>query len=911
MSLKRAGDDIPAAPVTPASIESRGDPAHARPAGAAAPRRSADIIAFAEGAGLRQMDDRTANVPRPTPVVDRTDRISGTGRLVVLAGGVIGAAVAFALLPRDQADPFILGLLGILAVIGVFTLFAGAIGLIRFGLRPQGSPLAQTFIDSAAEGVVITDGEGRIVYANRAYADLIGAENERGVRTVDRVFAGDPTAAEAIFRVAQAVREGNAASEEVRMPSGLSGVGIVPAGHAGGRWYRLKVRPLAGKAGATKAGQAGLAAWQISDITAERKKQETVFLELQHAIDYLDHAPVGFFSAEPDGRIVYINATLAEWLGIDLARFAPGSLRLSDLVRGSGASLFSSRRGAAGGSRTETVDIDLLKRNGQSLPARLLHRVPFAADGAPGATRTIVLNRSPGEDVSEAARAAEVRFARFFNHTPIAIAAIDRRGAIGRTNAPFARLFGTVDADGNGQRARLGDVVRDTDRSIVEAAIAAAAEGRSEIPPFDAAVKNGERTVRFYMTAVADGGDDESAIVYALDITDQRALELQYAQSQKMTAVGQLAGGVAHDFNNVLTAIIGFSDLLVANHRPSDPSFQDIMNIKQNANRAASLVRQLLAFSRRQTLRPQVLALTDLLSDLSILIERLIGENVKLQIVHARDLWPVKADLNQFEQVVINLAVNARDAMPKGGSLTIRTANVAAAATKGYGHAALPEADFVLVEVADTGTGIPAELHEKIFEPFFSTKEVGKGTGLGLSTVYGIVKQTGGHVALRSEVGKGTTFQVFIPRMIEAERPAEIVAPEKPEIADLTGTQSILLVEDEEAVRAFAARALSTRGYKVHVAASGAEALEIVRRVGGAIDLVVSDVVMPEMDGPSLLRELRKQRPDLKIIFVSGYAEDAFKKNLPEGELFGFLPKPFSLKQLATAVKEALSPEAK
>jgi two-component system cell cycle sensor histidine kinase/response regulator CckA len=275
--------------------------------------------------------------------------------------------------------------------------------------------------------------------------------------------------------------------------------------------------------------------------------------------------------------------------------------------------------------------------------------------------------------------------------------------------------------------------------------------------------------------------------------------------------------------------------------------------------------------------------------------------------VHGRDLWPIKADLNQFEQVVINLAVNARDAMPKGGTLTIRTRNITADEIPAFHYKLLPPADYVLIEVQDTGTGIPLEVQSKIFEPFFSTKDVGKGTGLGLSTVYGIVKQTGAHVHFDSEADVGTTFRVFVPRHVpEVSDKPEIVAEKPPEIADLTGSASILLVEDEEAVRSFAARALASRGYTVHEATSGVEALEIMRETGGTIDLVVSDVVMPELDGPSLLRELRKERPDLKIIFVSGYAEDAFARNLPEGETFNFLPKPFSLKQLATAVKETL-----
>jgi two-component system cell cycle sensor histidine kinase/response regulator CckA len=843
-------------------------------------------------------ESRNQKPPR-SALVDRSDRPTGIGRLLVLAFGLVGAALAFALLPPAAAEPFIFALLGLLAVVGVFTLFASAIGLMRLSGKSPRDELARGFIDSMAEGLIITDRDSRILYANAAYADLIGADDGKDVRVVERVFSADQAASEAIYRLSQSIRQGRPAVEEVRMPSPLAGPVSGPP-----RWYRIRVRPVRTAADDDRQ----LTAWQVADVTHDRAQQETVFQDLQHAIDYLDHAPAGFFSAEPDGRIVYLNATLADWLGIDLTFFKSGQLMLADIVRGDGAALLSVGRENTGETRTETIDLDLVKQNGQSLPVRLLHRVPFAGDGAPGATRTVVLNRGPGEELSEALRAAEVRFTRFFNHTPFAIASIDKSGRIGRTNAPFARLFGPIKSDG-GSRSRLIDLIAEAERPALEGALETAAGGRSEIAPVDTTIPgHGERSVRFYVSAVdEDANDREIATVYALETTEQRALELQFAQSQKMQAIGQLAGGVAHDFNNVLTAIIGFSDLLLANHRPSDPSFQDIMNIKQNANRAAGLVRQLLAFSRRQTLRPQVLAMGDVLSDLSILLERLLGEKVKLALVHGRDVWPIKADLNQFEQVVINLAVNARDAMPKGGTLTIRTRNVTPEEVAEFNYKPLPPADYVLIEVSDTGTGIPPEVQSKIFEPFFSTKDVGKGTGLGLSTVYGIVKQTGAHIFFDSETDVGTTFRIFVPRHVPVvSAKPEVVAEKPPEIADLTGSASILLVEDEEAVRSFAARALTSRGYTVHEATSGVEALEIMRETGGTIDLVVSDVVMPELDGPSLLRELRKERPDLKIIFVSGYAEDAFARNLPDGETFNFLPKPFSLKQLATAVKETL-----
>ena len=318
-------------------------------------------------------------------------------------------------------------------------------------------------------------------------------------------------------------------------------------------------------------------------------------------------------------------------------------------------------------------------------------------------------------------------------------------------------------------------------------------------------------------------------------------------------------------------------------------------------------MRQLLAFSRRQTMRPEVLQLGDVLSDLQNMMRRLVGEKIDIEVKHGRDLWLVMADLNQLEQVVVNLVVNARDAMPEGGRIRLRTGNVVASECARFGESMLPPADYVLIEVEDSGTGITDAVKEKIFEPFFTTKEVGKGTGLGLSMVYGIVKQTGGWIFCDSTVGVGTVFRIFLPRHVASAVQPEIKREEtKAVAADLTGRGTILLVEDEEAVRAFGARALTSRGYTVLEAASGVEALEIVEEEKGMIDLIVSDVVMPEMDGPTMFGELRKRGVACKVIFVSGYAEDAFEKNLPAGEEFGFLPKPFTLKQLVEAVKSNL-----
>ncbi|WP_428524245.1 cell cycle histidine kinase CckA [Roseibium sp.] len=837
------------------------------------------------------------------PMINRPERSGNIGLLIGLALVLAGAAAAFAVMDRAVAQPFILALLGILAVVGVFCLFAGAIGFLRLSARPgEANPLASAFVDTLEDGALITDIDGRLVYANKAYAELTGAETAADIRVVERVFSSDPDATDAIFRLSQAMRDGRKAQEEIRMP--------FPLGRAEGkaRWYRVSVRPL--QVSGNASGKV-MAVWQLSDITRDRAEQENSFQELQRVINFLDHAPAGFLSSDAQGRIVYLNATLADWLGYDLAQFDAGDLGLSDIVRGDGTELIRSVKGQAGEVKSETFDLDFVTRNGLGLPVRLLHRVPFGENGTQGDSRTLVLNRSRGEEASEALRAAEVRFARFFNNTPIAIASLDKEGRVLRTNAPFLKLFGAVDTDD--EAPKLEAYVADNGQEDLRKALSAAANGISEIAPIDIPLVEGNdpRSATFYVSAVQEGeGDGEAAIVYALETTQQRALEAQFAQSQKMQAIGQLAGGVAHDFNNVLTAIIGFSDLLLASHRPTDPSFQDIMNIKQNANRAAGLVRQLLAFSRRQTLRPQQLELNDVLADLSILLDRLLGEKVDLKVIHGRDLWPVMADLNQLEQVIVNLAVNAGDAMPDGGRLTISTRNVSESESTQFENTrGMPPGEYMLVEVEDTGHGIPPDVMEKIFDPFFSTKEVGKGTGLGLSTVYGIVKQTGGFIFCTSEIDAGTTFRLFLPRYIPAvvdEPKQEAKEPEKEKVADLTGSASILLVEDEEAVRAFAARALASRGYTVHEAGTGMEALEVMEETGGDVDLVVSDVVMPEMDGPSLLVELRKTRPDLKIIFVSGYAEDAFEENLPANEKFFFLPKPFTLKQLATTVKDVL-----
>src|SRR5262245_38331507 len=855
---------------------------------------SHDSTALRQARVARQAFDKSQTVPRGGSI----------GLVLAIAIVLTIAAGGLIYVSRDYVEVYVLILLAVLATIGVFALFATAAGIMKFAGRDQDNPLLKSVVDSAFDGILVTDQAGRVFYANSTYLDLIGASDVNDVRPIERVFMGDPDVSESIYRLLNAAREGRRLQEEVRIP------GV--AGEAG-RWLRMRVRPL----GDTRR-DARMTVWSIADVTRERERQENVFQELQHAIDYLDHAPAGFFSVDAAGDIVYLNATLAAWLDQDLAQVGAGPLRLGDIIAGEGAALLTMLNAAPGEVKTEVFDLDLRTRGGKPVPVRLFHKVAFGADGSPGPSRTLALNRARGEG-NDPQRAAEVRFMRFFQNTPMAIATVDKTGRIGRSNARFATTFeGLLRSE---DRSILS-VVIERDRPALEAAIRKAAEGQSDIAPVEAALTGGpERWANFFVLAVDEEERDvEAAIVYALETTAQRTLENRFQQQQKMESVGQLAGGIAHDFNNVLSAIMMATDFLLNAHKPTDPSFKDIMQIKQNANRAAALVRQLLAFSRKQTLRPQVLDLGETLSDLGMLLKRLIGEKVSLEIVHGRELWPVKVDISQFEQVIVNLAVNARDAMPDGGKLTLRTANVSASECDSFAFKGMPKADYVLVEVSDTGMGIPAEIIDKIFEPFFTTKEVGKGTGLGLSTVYGIVKQTGGFVYADSEPGR-TAFRIFLPRHVPgADEVLALPAGDAPAIAgalaaadtmaraataDLTGEGTILLVEDEEGLRALNARGLASRGYTVLEAGNGLEAIETLEK-HGHVDLVVSDVVMPEMDGPTLLKELRSREPEVKIIFVSGYAEEAFSKNLPSQEQYAFLAKPFTLKQLVAEVKKTL-----
>ncbi|HJS45170.1 MAG TPA: ATP-binding protein [Rhizomicrobium sp.] len=543
-------------------------------------------------------------------------------------------------------------------------------------------------------------------------------------------------------------------------------------------------------------------------------------------------------------------------------------------------------------------------------PQPVLQRAPAALVAAPAPqARQSEDNAAPDVVAPAAAQAAPQNVGDLFRDAPVGVAFTDGAGAISNANTALAKFFG---ASGSLTGRNFAGLVEGNDQARIMALIAHAAKGETGLKPVELrGTKSGhgeDRMAELFAAPMPSSlGETGTVVLYLVDVSEQKALETKFAQSQKMQAVGQLAGGVAHDFNNLLTVIIGNCEFLLMRHQAGDPSFKEINEVHQNALRAAALVSQLLAFSRKQTMQPKILALGDVIGELAQMLRRLVGEGITLTVEREPDLWAVHADEAQLGNAIINLVVNARDAMPSGGTVTIRTANQTVAAASALGTAIMPAGDYVRIDVADTGTGMSKEIQSKIFDPFFTTKPVGQGTGLGLATVYGIVKQSGGFITVDSELGKGTCFKIYLPRRkVEA---ADAVPAEAPPAAarDVTGQDTILLVEDEEAVRSFAARALRMRGYHVLEAGGGEEALEIVKNDVNTIDLIITDVVMPNMDGPTMVRHVKALKPDLAVIFMSGYAEEAFRRSDQSSEDIHFLPKPFGLKQLAAKVKEVLA----
>jgi two-component system cell cycle sensor histidine kinase/response regulator CckA len=814
-------------------------------------------------------------------------RLSNAALILAGAGVVVGALYASEVISGTKAQA-ITSMVIALAVISAFAAFAAR--AMHAALAGRVDILSQA-LDASADAQLIIASDGRIAYANTAFYDLFPQFPEAPLERIAAALA-DPDSAADFERLRSRAAAGTRA---------ISALLLRDARGATAGWFNVSVNPIAGRP--------GYSFWNFQDITARHEMEAVIHDERNKLVDFLDNAPIGFYSVDVNGRFLFVNQTLAEWLGSTPEDIIGSGARLHDfLATAPAVDTAASDPFGDSGAEKQRGEVALRSRDGRVLQAWIGQSI--VGSGPELRTRSVVRDLTPEREWETALRLSRERFQRFFANAPVGIALIDRFGRLEEANRALGELFGAAQQDLIGQP--LIGFLNDDDRREIAARLAAA-DGAPPSGPVEVRLKSTrDKTCVVFLSRLGGTESGDGALMlHFIEVTEQKNLEIQFAQSQKMQAVGQLAGGVAHDFNNLLTAMIGFCDLLLMRFRPGDPSFADIMQIKQNANRAANLVRQLLAFSRQQTLQPRIIDITDVLVELSHLLRRLIGENIELKVVHGRDLGLAKVDQGQLEQVIINLAVNARDAMQGGGTLTIRTSNISQASAVRRGHEVMPAGDYVLIEAADTGVGIAKEHLARIFEPFFSTKEVGSGTGLGLSTVYGIVKQTGGFIFVDSSPGRGATFQIYLPRhqLNEAALnirgdPAEVLPPK-----DLTGIGTVMLVEDEDPVRIFGARALRNKGYKVLEAKSGEAALELMGSTDETIDLLITDVVMPNMDGPALIREVREIHPDMKVIFISGYTEDAFRQRLDSDSEIHFLPKPFSLKQLAGKVKEVISGE--
>ncbi len=800
---------------------------------------------------------------------------------------------------------------GPLVAAGLFGLALVSFALAFWSLgrrsRPELVSEGDILSKNNPDGLMITDKEGNFLLTNPAFQTLLSIVAKEAPNPVFTTLGaiveavGDFEGADELKRLVARALDGGGGEADIRIP------------HLDGMfWRRISARH--GSIG----GGAGRIFWRVEDVTESREIDNNRRLEGVRLSDYIDYLPVGFFSADAEGVILYANQTLARWLGLPPERLI--GTPFADCVADVG----------------EDGQLSLRDSEGRLFDAMLEQSQLDGPDGEIAYTRSVVLRdmvwlnmpnlpmRTALDEVDQEtastspdARIVNERLHWLFDEAPVGMTILDLSGEITDCNRAFLKLTG------RSRDALLGEAFADRvskeDRGDVTAALSKIVMGTARATRMEIRLPGigaNEYTISLYASPLGDAdGDVQGIVLYLVDATEQKNLEVQFAQSQKMQAVGQLAGGVAHDFNNLLTAMIGFCDLLLARHGPDDPSFADIQQIRQNANRATNLVRQLLAFSRKQTLLPVRLRLSEALSDLSNLIQRLIGETVTMTMESELDIWPVRGDRNQFDQIIINLCVNARDAMPGGGDITIRTQNVHLETPIQRGHDLMPAGDYVRIDVADTGTGISKENMERIFEPFFTTKDAGAGTGLGLSTVYGIVHQSGGFIFVDSAPGEGATFTIYLPRFEDEMGSRDVTLEDTastsesvnvlPANADLTGQGTVLLVEDDDAVRMFGSRALKNKGYSVLEAANGEIALDVINATEKTIDIIVSDIIMPGMDGHTLVNLVRQEMPDMKVILMSGYAEDMLEEIERDPSLH-FLGKPFTLKDLAAKVKDVL-----
>ena len=634
---------------------------------------------------------------------------------------------------------------------------------------------------------------------------------------------------------------------------------------------------------------------------------------VRDALDQLEEA-VAVEEVSVDGaanRILYLNAVFARLCGVETAPDATVEPLLAAALVGpaddhpGAAESRQALQGLCAGALGTDVRYAVIDGPGPRHASRRFHVWTVPVEGN---TRVWVIR-----DMTQLSRAEEKArdrlavLSRALEQAPFGLILLGEDQTVREANATFRHMVGRDTLSGHA----FAELFREKDRPAIDTMLGAPGTGAGTAPVDVAPLSEPETTLTLHASRTAESrGGRGGALLYVLDATERKRLEMQFAQSQKMQALGQLAGGVAHDFNNMLTAIIGFCDLVLQRHHQGEQTFADVMQITQNAKRAARLVRQLLAFSRQQPLEPKLTNVTDVLADISSLLKRVLGERVSFELKHGRDLGLVKADHSQLEQVIINLAVNARDAIEGDGRLSIETDMVEFDEPKSIGGTIAPEGRYLRIDVADSGTGIPEQIIDRIFDPFFTTKDIGAGTGLGLSMVYGSLQQMEGFVGVDSRTTgeTGTTFSLYIPEA--APHGTEIhddTAAAGPE-GDSTGGGEILLVEDEDPVRLFSARALRSKGYIVTEARTGAAALEILAE--NKFDLLVTDMMMPEVDGATLIKTARGDIPDLPVVCISGYTQEAVAEEITALPRVYFLPKPFSLKQLAAKVKTALQHDA-
>ncbi len=788
---------------------------------------------------------------------------------------VIGAGLAVSLLLVWFATRQVVAV----AAFGAGVIALGTIGWFLLRARPHAKPaelalpdwsVTVAAIDRHDTAMAITDRAGRLVCANPLYEQWFGTSHAPPRLPVDN---------DSLDRLAKAGRSG--------WRDGLGRADLIAA--PTGRWNAIAQRAGRGD---------DYLVWTIVPLSSPDPVADLVPHLDGKLGRALAQAGIAAAIVDPDGKIRAASAGFASRASGDAAALLTGQ-EFTALLRQDAHDRVTWARDGNKGAPVTMFYLPVADPDGTSPPDY---------DHTPSLMLIADHGVGLGGGASEGA-AAIPHLEALLGQLPLGLAMADRDGRLLFANAAFMRAAGR---EGEPVPTYPTDLVVQEDKGAVSDTIRRFAQGPASSGDIAVRLKGqAEEPVSLSLAGVRGLG--EAAVLLGLtDTTEETRLKRQVAQATKMQAVGQLAGGVAHDFNNVLTAILGACDFMLLRHTPGDSDYDDIQQIRANSNRAASLTRQLLAFSRQQTLRPEVLQLPDVVSDVSHLLKRLIGEKIKLVVTHDRDLGPVRADPTQLEQVIVNLAVNARDAInakgDTGGKITLATRRIAAADVRSMPDGIMPQADYTALIVEDSGTGIPAGNLGKIFEPFFTTKDPGKGTGLGLSTVYGIVKQSGGFIFADSEHGKGTKFSVYLPVLqvsseelaAEASRLAQPAA-----VSSWSGGGRILLVEDEDMVRVVAERALTRAGYTVTTARDGDEGLEIVQR-GEAFDLIVSDVVMPAMDGPTMAREIRKLAPELPILFMSGYAEEQLRNELNLDKV-AFLPKPFSVQQIGDKVGAVLA----